>query len=78
MGAHDRQDGSGDVQRAEQGGLDLGPEVLRGDLLEEPGVEVTRVVDQDVDPLESLNRGLGGGAGARRSVTSRAATSRSS
>src|SRR5215217_5063839 len=46
---------AGDVQRAEQGGLDLRPEVLRGDLLEEPGVEVARVVDEDVDAPEPLD-----------------------
>jgi hypothetical protein len=65
-GAHHRQDSPGDIQRAEQGGLDLGPEVPRGDLLEEPRVEVTRVVDQDVDPPESLAGSLDGGAGASR------------
>ena len=30
LGAHDRKDRAGDVERAEQGGLDLRPEVLRG------------------------------------------------
>ena len=45
LGAHDRKCRAGDVDRAEQGGLDLRPEVLRADLLEEPGVEVARVVD---------------------------------
>ena len=30
LGAHDREDRAGDVHRAEQGGLDLRPEVLAG------------------------------------------------
>ena len=52
LGAHDGQHGAGDVQRAEQVGLDLRPEVLGADLLEEPGVEVAGVVDQHVDAAE--------------------------
>jgi Kef-type K+ transport system membrane component KefB len=55
LGAHDRQHGAGDVDGAEQGGLDLGPEVLGADLLEEPGVEVAGVVDQHVDAAEPFD-----------------------
>src|SRR4029450_7674247 len=66
--AQNRQGSTGDVDRAEQGGLDLRTEVLRGDLLEEAGVEVARVVHQHVDPAESVDGGLdgslrGGGVG---------------
>ena len=41
---------------SEQGRLDLRPEVLGADLLEEPSVEVARVVDQDVDAAEPVHR----------------------
>jgi hypothetical protein len=51
------------VHRAEQGGLDLGPEVLGADLLEEPGVEVAGVVDQHIDPAEALHCGRDGRLG---------------
>ena len=64
LGAHDGQHGAGDVQRAEQVGLDLRPEVLRGDFLEEPGEEVAGVVDQHVDAAKPLDGGLHGGLGA--------------
>ena len=63
LGAHDRKDRAGDVHRAEQGGLDLRPEVLRADLLEEPGVEVARVVDQHVDASEPFDGCLDGRLG---------------
>jgi hypothetical protein len=66
LGAHDRKYRAGDVHRAEQGGLDLGAEVLRADLLEEPGVEVARVVDEDVDPAEALDGRLHGRLGVVR------------
>jgi hypothetical protein len=56
LGAHHRECRAGDVDRAEQGGLDLGPELLRAQLLEEAGVEVARVVDQRVDPAEPVDR----------------------
>ena len=64
--AHDRKGGAGDVDRTEQGGLDLRPELLRAELLEEPGVEVAGVVDQHVDPAEPVDGRLDGGLGARR------------
>jgi hypothetical protein len=47
----------------EQGGLDLGPEVLGADLLEEPSVEVTGVVDQHIDAAEPLHGSLHGRLG---------------
>ena len=78
LGAHDRQHGAGDVQRAEQVGLDLGAEVLGADLLEEPGVEVAGVVDQHVDPAEPVDGGLHGRLGVGRVVTSSVTASRSS
>ncbi len=56
----DRQDGAGHVGRAEQVRLDLRPEVLRSDLLEEPGLEVSGVVYQHVDTAEPLDGGLDG------------------
>ena len=61
-----RQGGAGDIDRAEQGGLDLRPELLRAELLEEPGVEVARVVDQHIDPSEPVHGRLDGGRSARR------------
>jgi hypothetical protein len=54
--AHHRECRAGDVDRAKEGGLDLGPELLRAQLLEEPGVEVARVVDEHVDPAEPVDR----------------------
>ena len=60
LGTHDGKHGAGDVHRAEQVGLDLCPEVLGGEFLEEPGVEVAGVVDEDVDAAEPLD---GGGHG---------------
>ena len=53
---HHRECCAGEVDRAEEGGLDLRPERLRAQLLEEAGVEVARVVDQHVDPAEPLDR----------------------
>ena len=56
-GTHDGKHGTGDVHRAEQVGLDLGAEIIGGELLEEPGVEVAGVVDEDVDAAEALDGG---------------------
>jgi hypothetical protein len=56
LGTHHRQHRAGEVDGAEQGGLDLGPEVLGADLLEEPGVEVAGVVDQHIAALQALPR----------------------
>jgi hypothetical protein len=55
--SHDWQHGTRDVHRAEQVGFDLSAEVRRGKFFEEPGVEVARVVDEDVDAAEPLNGG---------------------
>ena len=64
LGTHLRQRSTGDVDRTEQRGLDLGAPVLGGHLLEEPGVEAAGVVHQDVEVPEPLHgcvdRGLGG------------------
>jgi hypothetical protein len=60
---HPRQYSSSDVQGAEKVRLDLRPEVVRADLFEEPGDEVARVVDQDVDPAELVDRSPNGGLG---------------
>ena len=65
MGPQDGQGCAGDVDGSEHGGFDLRPEVLRGDLLEEAGVEVARVVHQDVDPGEPVHGGLDSGRGGR-------------
>jgi hypothetical protein len=51
-----REHGAGDVHRPEQVGFELRPEVFGGDLLEEPGVEVPGVVDEDVDAAEPVER----------------------
>src|SRR5215203_2478964 len=56
LGAHHREGLAGHVDRAEQRGLDLGPELLRAQLLEEAGVEVACVVDQHIDPAEPVDR----------------------
>ncbi|HVK46168.1 MAG TPA: hypothetical protein VM429_14845 [Micropruina sp.] len=53
-----------DVQRTEEVRLQLRPELGVTDLLEEPGVEVPGIIDQDVDPPEprhgSIDRRLRG------------------
>jgi hypothetical protein len=63
VGNHHRQDSTGDVSRAEQGGLDLGSEVLGSDLFQESSIEIARVVDHHVEPTVpahgSLDRGVG-------------------
>ena len=59
--AQDRQDGPGDVQRAEEVGLHLRPELPGTDVLEVARVEVARIVDEDVDAAEALDRSLSGG-----------------
>ena len=55
MRAHHRECRAGDVDRTEEGGLDLCPELLWAQFLEEAGVEVARVVDQHVDPAEPVD-----------------------
>ena len=66
LGAQLREGGAGDVDRAEQGRLDLGAERLGRHLLEEPGLEVAGVVDQHVEPAEPLHGRGDGGSGRRR------------
>ena len=65
LGAQHGQRRLGDVNDAEQVGVDLGAEVIRGDVLDRAEVGVARVVDDDVDPAECLcsrgDRRLGGG-----------------
>ena len=61
LGAHDRQDRAGDVERAEEVGLHLRPELGVADLLEVAGVEVAGVVDEHVDPSEPLDGRIDGG-----------------
>jgi hypothetical protein len=39
-------------------GLDLCPEIVGPDLLEESGVEVTRIVDQHIYAAEAVDRSL--------------------
>src|SRR5580693_10036508 len=58
---HDGQHSPGDVQRAEKIRLDLCPEVVGADLLEESRDEGARIVDQNVDPAEPVDRRLSGG-----------------
>ncbi len=55
--AHHRQHGTGHVHGAEQQGLDLGANLIRAELLEEAGVEVSRVVHQHVDAAEPCDGG---------------------
>jgi hypothetical protein len=60
-----RKGRAGDVDRTEQGGLDLRPELLRGKLLEEPGVEIASIVDQHINPAEPVHARLDSGLGPR-------------
>ena len=61
--AHHRQDGAGDVHRADERRRELALHLLRRQLLEEAGVEVAGVVDEDVDASEALDCGLDRGLG---------------
>ena len=56
--AHDGQHGPGDVHRAAEVRLELLLELLRRQLLEEACEEVPGVVDQHVDPAETVEGGL--------------------
>jgi hypothetical protein len=49
--------------RTEQVRFDLSPEVVGADLFEESGDEVARVVDEDVNPAELVDRSLSGSLG---------------
>ena len=63
LGAQLRKGGAGDVDRPEQGGLDLGAERLGRHLLEEAGLEAAGVVDQHVESAEPLHGRVHGGRG---------------
>ena len=56
--AHDRQDGAGDVHRADQARGDLPVHLLGRELLEEARVEAGGVVDEHVDAAEAVDSGL--------------------
>ena len=60
MGAHDRKHCTCHVDGTKQICLDSRPEVLGRELLEEPCVEVARVVDEDVDAPEPRDGGRHG------------------
>ena len=53
--AHDRQDGAGDVHRADEARGDLPVHLLGRELLEEAGVEAGGVVDEHVDAAEAVD-----------------------
>ena len=55
--AHDRQDGAGDVHRADEARRELPLDLLRRQLLEVARVEVGGVVDQHVDAAEAVDGG---------------------
>jgi hypothetical protein len=74
--AHDGQDCSGDVERPEHRRFDLRAKVFRRDLLEEAGIEVPRVVDEDADAVEPVG-GSSHGAVLSMLVTSSATTGKS-
>jgi hypothetical protein len=59
--AQDRQGRLRDPQRAEQVGLQLGPNLVLGQLLDEAEVPVAGVVDHDVESAEPVVRSLDGG-----------------
>jgi hypothetical protein len=62
--AHDRQDGAGDIHRADEERPQLPVYLLRRQLLEVAGKEVAGIVDQDVDAAEPVD----GGPRRRRGV----------
>jgi hypothetical protein len=56
--AHHRQDGAGDIHRAEQTRRQLPLDLFGRQFLEVARVKARRVVDQDVDASEPLDGGL--------------------
>ena len=56
--AHDRQDGTSDVHRADERRCDLPVHLLGRELLEEAGVEAGGVVDERVDAAEAVRSRL--------------------
>jgi len=63
LAAHHGQDGARDVHRADEGCRQLPLHLLWSEFLEEAGVEVAGVVDEDVDASEGVDRGLDRGFG---------------
>jgi hypothetical protein len=57
------QDGAGDLEQAEDVGLELALDLLRGRLLDRGQQAVAGVVHEDVDAAEAVDRCLGGGDG---------------
>jgi hypothetical protein len=55
LSAHDRQDGAGDVHRADQARRDLPLHLLGRELLEVASVEAGGVVDEHVDAAEAID-----------------------
>ena len=66
LGTQLRQHRPRDIDRPEQGALDLRTERLRIQLLEEPRVETTGIVDQDVEVPEHVHRGAHRSLGGSR------------
>ncbi len=64
--AHYREHGARDVECTEEVDLNLRPELLRANFLEEAGLEAGGVIDQHVDPAEPLDRCLYGRLGIGR------------
>jgi len=69
---HDRQDGAGDIHRADEERPQLQVYLLRRQLLEVAGKEVAGIVDQHVDAAEPVDSGPHGrlGIGAAGHVQS--------
>ena len=63
---HDRRYRTGDDNGPNRVVSICAPELLRGELIEEAGVEVASVVDQNVDASEPLERSLDGRVGVGR------------
>ena len=64
--AHHGQDRPGHVERPEEVGLHLCPELAIADLFEVAGVEVAGIVYERVDPSEPLDRRVSGGLSGGR------------
>src|SRR6202012_675565 len=68
--AQERQRRLGDPECPQHVGLQLGPQLVLGDLLDHPEVPVAGVADHDANPPEVLVRRRHRGEAAARSVTS--------
>uniref|UniRef100_A0A1I7Y3H1 Uncharacterized protein n=1 Tax=Steinernema glaseri TaxID=37863 RepID=A0A1I7Y3H1_9BILA len=60
LGAHHRNGRTGEVDHAEQIGLDLGAKIIGGDVLERLDMAEAGVVDQHIQPAKTAH-GLGHG-----------------